>query len=304
MRDGRNWRDDYAGMFSRFFKEARLSSTYKPVLAAALVDISDGVGREGQLARREWIRLEEGSIRVDLNLVAALLARFYWEMAAGMGLRHTPLRMADPDNPDNDVVILRLIRDELEKRKRRDAYRDMADADDDLAGEAKEPRDHGRFSFVDDKPPTIEELASEEMAEFRKKVIDYAIKPEALKHLLTDMEGVYAIFRGEDAIMLDVEAAAHMRRNAATIRAALAHMIARHLEAINPSARHLATMADLNAEYDARIGRVRKQEASAASQQEQQQQQQQDDIGSLYTISLDLATGLARLAKSKEQERQ
>ena len=304
MRDSRDWKDDYAGMFNRFFKEARLSSTYKPVLAATLVDISDGVGREEQLARREWMRPEEDVIRVDLNLVAALFARFYWDMAAGMGPRHTPLRMADPDNPDSDVAILRLIKDELEKRKRRDAHRDMVDADGDLAGEAKEPRDHGRFSFADGRPPTLKELASDEMAGFRKKVIDDAIKPEALKHLLTDMGGAYTICRGEDAIMLDAEAAAHMRRNAATIRAALAHMIAMHLESTNPSAQHLATMSDLNAEYGAKIGRVRKQEASAASQQHQQQQQQQDDIGSLYTISLDLAAGLAKLAKSKEQGQQ
>lgn len=299
MRGDKGQKVDYTGMFNAFFKEARLSSTYKPVLVAALVDVSEGEdGVAGQMARRQWTRRGEHGIRVDLNLLAALFARFYWDVAAGLGPRHMAPRMADPDDPDRDVVITRLIRDEVGKRKRMEAYRDMVEADEDLEGESKESRCRGKRP-ASDRPPALDELASDEMAGFRKKVIDEAIKPEALKHLLTDMEGIYTICRGESAIVLDAGAAAHMKRNAVTIRAALSHMIARRLEETNPSARHLATMADLNAEYGAKIERVKKQEASAAPRHPRQ-----DDIGPLYTISLDLTAGLARLAKSRESERQ
>lgn len=297
MQGGKEGGSDYAAMFNRFFGDARLSSTYKPVLVAALVDISDEGTGARLLARGEWARREGDRIRVDLNLVAALFARFYWDMAAGLGLRHMSPRMADPDDPDRDVAIGDPIKEELEKEKRREAYRDMADADGDLAGGgAEEPRDRGRRAPAGDKPPTLKELASDGMAGFRKRVIDDAIKPEALRHLLTDMEGIYTICRGEDAILLDAGAAAHMERNAATIRAALGHMIVKHLEATNPSARHLATMADLSSEYAAKIKRVRKQEASAAAQAPQR-----DDISPLYTMSLDLAAGLARLSKPRER---
>ena len=41
------------------------------------------------------------------------------------------------------------------------------------------------------KPPTIEELSSDEMEHFRTKVINRSIKPEVLVHLLTDMSGFY-----------------------------------------------------------------------------------------------------------------
>ena len=299
MQDGEDGgAKDYAAMFNRFFRDARLSSTYKPVLVAALVDISGGGAGAPLPSRREWARREGDRIRVDLNLVAALFARFYWDMAAGLGSRHMPPRMADPDDPDKDVVIARLIKEELEKEKRRKAYMDMSDADGDLAGgEAEEPRSRGRRSRAGGSPPTLKELASDGMAGFRKKVIDDAIKPEALRHLLTDMGDLYTICRGEDAILLDAGAAAHMERNAATIRAALGHMIVRRLEATNPSARHLATMADLSSEYAAKIARVRKQEAG----EEAPQAPQQDDISPLYTMSLDLAAGLARLSKPREQ---
>ena len=289
---------DYAAMFNGFFKSARLASTYKPVLAAALVDVSEGGSGRAQQAWIKWTRREGGAIRVDLNLVAALFARFYWDMAAGMNPRHTPPRMADPDDPNKDVDITGLIRDEVEKRRRIEAFRDMSDADDDLAGTAKESSDRDRRSLAGGKPPTLGELISDEVAEFRKKVIDEAIKPEALKHLLTDLGGLYTICRGEDAIMLDAGAAAHMGRNATTIKAALSHMIAKHLEETNPSARHLATMVDLNAEYGAKIVKVEKQDANASRPRDDASPPyaiSRDDISPLYTTTQGLAADLARL---------
>lgn len=296
---------DYAAMFNRFFKSAKLASTYKPFLAAALVDVSEGGGGgRARQAWEKWTRREGDGMRVDLDLVAALVARHYWDVTAGMDPRHTPPRMASPDNPDEDIGIIGLIKEEAEKRKRMRACREIAGADVDAAGALGASRGRGRRSFAGDGPPTLEELASDEMAGFRKKVIK-VIKREALVHLPTDMD-LYEACDGGAAIALDAGAAAHMRRNAATIRTALGHMIARHLEDNNPSARHLATMVDLNAGYGARIKRVRKQEASAAPVRGDPDQPlvvSQDDISPLYTMSLDLAAGLAKLSRPRARGR-
>ena len=300
MQGGEEGAKDYAAMFNRFFKSAKMSSTYKPFLAAALVDVIEGSSGRAGRAWREWMRREGDGMRVDLNLVAALVARLYWDVTAGMDPRHTPPRMVNPDNPDEDIAIIGLIKEEAEKRKRRRACREIAGADGDIAGALGASRGRDRRAFAGDGPPTLEELASDEMAGFRKKVIK-VIKREALVHLPTDMD-LYKACDGEDAIMLDAGAAAHMKRNAATIRTALGHMIARHLEDNNPSARHLATMVDLNARYGARIKRVKRQEAGATPARVDPSPPlavSQDDISPLYTMSLDLAAGLAKLSGPK-----
>ena len=309
MQDGRR---DYADMFNKFFKSAKLSSTYKPVLVAALVDVSDeGGGGVGRKARKKWTRREGVRIRVDLNAVAVPFAKFYWDMTASLYPRHMPPRMADPDDPDKDVAIVRLIEEEVEARKKRargkGVRRNAGGAGKNPAGAPGESRRRGKRAPDGNAPPTLSELASDKMAGFRKKVIDESITPEVLEHLLTDMKGLYEICDGKDAIMLDGEAAAHMGRNAVTIRAALGHMITRHLEENNPSARHLATMANLNERYRAKINRVNKQEANAVPPRDDivpLYTISRDDIVPLYTISRNLADGLGRLAGPKAQGRQ
>lgn len=308
MQDRKDGRMDCADMFNKFFKSAKLSSTYKPVLVAALVDVSDeGGGGVGRKARKKWTRREGGCIRVDLNAVAVPFAKFYWDMTASLYPRHMPPRMADPDDPGKDVAIVRLIEEEVEARRGKEARGPAGGAGKNPAGAPGESRRRGKRAPDGNAPPTLGELASDKMAGFRKKVIDESITPEVLEHLLTDMKGLYEICDGKDAIMLDGEAAAHMGRNAVTIRAALGHMITRHLEENNPSARHLATMANLNEKYRAKIRRVNKQEANAAPPRGDivpLYTISQDDIVPLYTISRNLADGLGRLAGPRAQGRQ
>lgn len=235
MRDNKDWRGDYTGMFNAFFKNAVLASTYKPYFVAALVDVSvGGVGEAQRHAWNKWTCREGGRIRVDLNLVAALFARLYWDITASMDPKHTPPRMADPDNYDRDISIVRLIKAEVEKRKREEtAHGTAANIGKDLAGAPEEPSDRGGHASVSGAPPPLDELVSDGMAEFRKKVIAMSIKPEVLRHLPMDMRGLYEICGSKDAIVFNAEAITYMRRNDVAIRAALGRMIARCLEKNN-----------------------------------------------------------------------
>ena len=107
----------YADMFNAFFRRPDMASTYKPVFLAGLVDIAARKAG-GPLDVDGWITDEGGRVRVDLNLAAVPFAKFYWDMLAGFGPRHTPLRMADDKSRSRDVVnIVKVINAEVARRK-------------------------------------------------------------------------------------------------------------------------------------------------------------------------------------------
>lgn len=60
------------------------------------------------------------------------------------------------------------------------------------------------------------------------------------------------------------------------------------LEKYNPAARHVATMVNLNEGHEAKIKRAMRLEGMAMEER---------GVGPLYTMSPDLAAGLARLYK-------
>ena len=218
-------------MFNEFFKNSRMSSTYKPVLLAALVDVASR-RPGGPLDAGKWISVEGGRICVDLELVAVPFAKHYWDMAAAFDPRHTPPRMADPGNPGRDISIVGLIRDEMARMKEEEACGEMAGAG---AGGAARGRRRGAVpSLAGSIPPTLAELASDKMAGFRRRVVARSIKPNVLAHLHKDMLGLYEIERGGNRIMLDAAAMDYMKRDAAALKAALGELVARHLEAVNP----------------------------------------------------------------------
>ena len=221
----------YADMFSEFFKNSRMSSTYKPVFLAALVDVVSR-RRGGPLDAARWISVKDGQICVDLGLVAVPFAKHYWDMAAAFDPRHTPPRMADPGNPGRDISIVGLIRDEMRRMKEEEACGERAGA-----GAGREARGRKRgavHSPAGGVPPTLAELASDKMAGFRRRVVAKSIKPNILAYPHKDMLGLYEIERGGNRIVLDAAAMDYMKRDAAALRAALGELVARHLEAINP----------------------------------------------------------------------
>ena len=275
-------------MFNNFFKKPNMASTYKPVFLAALVDIASR-RRGGPLDANKWISTEGGRICVDLELVAVPFAKYYWDMAASFKPRHTPARMADPGNPRRDINIVGLIRDEIKRMKEEEACRERTGA-----GAAKAARGRKRRaapSPAGGEPPTLRELASDDMAGFRGKVVARSIRREVLPSLRKDRFGLYKPGRGKDCIVLDEEAMEYMRRNAVALKTALSELVVRHLEANNPAARHVATMVNLNKEYKAKINATIRMEGRALAQR--------DDLGPLYTMSLDLAAGLAHLYRTR-----
>lgn len=270
----------YADIFNGFFKRPRMASTYKPVFLAALVDIASR-RRGGPLDAKKWLADEGGRVRVDLELVAVPFAKYYWDMAAGLNPRHTPARMADPDNPGKDISIVGLIREEMARIKEEEACREREGA----------ARGQKRGGPAVGMPPTLDQLASDEMAKFRGRVVARSIKREVLVHLRNDKFGLYRAERGRNSIVLDAEAMAYMRRNAVALKTALSDLVAKHLEANNPAMRHIATMVDLNKKYEGKIRKAVKLEGMAMAPR--------DDLGPLYTMSLDLAAGLARLYRDR-----
>ena len=278
---------EYARAFDRFFARPRMSSTYKPVFLGALVDV--GRWREDdRLVGRQWIREEAGGrISVGLDFVAVRFARFYWDMAAGFGARHAAERMADADDPSRDVLnIVKVINEEINAREMAEARRAAEEAGaggGDAAGAAADAARRARAAC---RPPTLAELASDGMAQFRKRVVSRAIKPEVLHHMRESMPELYE--RDGDRIVLDGEAVRYMGLAGAALKAGLAHITAVHLEEVNPSMRHVASKVRQDVPYEERLKKVVRLEGRAM--------EQRADVESLYKISSDLTAGLERLA--------
>ena len=275
-------------MFNGFFKRPRMAGTYKPVFLAALVDIA---AREegGPLDAGRWLSTEGGRVRADLELVAVPFAKYYWDMAAAFDPRHTPARMADPDNPGRDINIVRVIYDEIARRKEEAACRERAGASGAAGAGRGWKRGASSSAAADGAPPTLEELASDEMAGFRGRVVERSIKPEVLPSLLR--LGLYEAGHGKSSIVLDKGAVEYMRRNAAMLKAALSDLVARHLENNNPRTLHVATMVDLS--------RWHEDKAEKAAELEGRAMPPRDDLGPLYAKSLDVTAGLGRLYRPK-----
>ena len=291
MQDDTSLYGKYADMFNKFFKNPDMASTYKPVILAGLVDIA-ARKKGGPLDVDDWLSSEGGRVHVDLNLVAVPFAKFYWDMLAGFNPRHMPVCMADDKDPHKDVLnVIKLIDDEIMRRRKEEARREIAPGDK-RPKAARGARARGGNAPASISPPTLEHLASDKMAEFREGVIAEAIRKVALNRLADkSMPGLYKVEDGKNSIVLDEGAFEYMKRNSFTLKAALGELIADHLEGTNPAARHIATMVNLNKAYKDKIKKVVKLEQKAMPAR--------DDIGPLLGISLDLTAGLARLAKTK-----
>ena len=287
MQGGGDPCESYADMFNGFFKRPNMRSTYKPVFLAALVDIAAREGG-GPLDAGRWLSTKGGRVRVDLELVAVPFAKYYWDMAAAFDPRHTPARMADPDNPGRDVNIVGLIHDEIARMKE-EAFRGRAGA----AGAAKAARGRrrGASAPAGGAPPTLKELASDKMAGFRGRVVEKSIKPEVLVHLSKDEFDLYEAGRGKDSIVLDEEAVEYMRRNATTLKAALSDLVARHLEDNNPRTLHVATMVDLS--------RWHEDKKEKAAELEGKAMPPRDDLGPVYAKLLDVTADMSRLYRPR-----
>lgn len=271
----------YTRMFSEFFRNLNMSSTYKPVFLWAIVDVAK-YGTGERLVGRQWVREEEGKVYVELDFLAARFAKFYWDIIVGFEMRHTPERMPDQDDPEKDVNIVGIIRDELE------AAKEGRDGDSAGAGQPAV------------KPPSLEELASERMGPFRRKVIAEAIRPEVLRHLHDSAPGLYERRHGKSYIVLDMGMVEYMRDAEHTLRAALKYKLAKRLEGLNPAARHIAIKIDMDVSYDDRARKVWDLEARAmAGASGPEAVHDQGEIIQLCKASSEITARLARLAAAQ-----
>ena len=98
-------------------------------------------------------------MRIDLDLVAVPFAGFYWDKVAAFNPRHTPARMADPDDPGRDIAIVGLINDEIARMKEEEARRGFGGvgAGQEVSGAG---RRRGGGTRASDRPPPPRRHAS------------------------------------------------------------------------------------------------------------------------------------------------
>lgn len=217
----------YMRMFNNFFEKGKMASTYKAVFLHALTDI----GKYGQtdLTGRQWIHYDGDQIQLDLDFIAIRLAKYYWDMEVAFNLRHTAKRMVSEDNPEADIAIINIIR-EITETKKKDGI---------------QPRHYT-------KPPSLMSLSSPEMTDFRTTVIKKAMR-EVLINLPNDMPGLYQRVRGKRYIILESELIEFLKEFSSVIKQALNYVLALHLEKINPDARRIAAMIDMEKEFEAKM---------------------------------------------------
>ena len=247
-KDDPNWR--FAEMFRTFLEKGTMAGTYKAVFLRALTDIGQ-YDAENDLVGKEWIEYDGNKIRMKLDFVAARLAKYYWDMEIAFKMRHTPKRMADADNPDADIRIIKIIRDEQTKAMKENAINAIKEMSFEDMQSNKRIR-HVIGSLHRNTPPTLEHLSSEQMAEFRKHVIKFAMQ-EVLDHLPNDMPNLYTKISGQNYILLDPDIIGFMKNYAPIIRKALNYVLAIHLEKNNPEARHIATKINEELAFDKRM---------------------------------------------------
>lgn len=198
---------NYLGMFNVFFsRRISMSSTYKPILLRALLDMGDldDPKKRHVLVGREWLKRSGGRLEVDLNFVAARFAKYYWDMEYSFHLKQAV-------HP-KDASIVRLIKEQHMSRKK-------------------------------PQPPTVDELAGDGMAGFRKDVINRIIKPQPLRYLLTDMPYLY-VKSSHNSISFDEDIVEFMHKHRTVLRKGINNILTKYLERLNHATPSIANKVD------------------------------------------------------------
>ena len=234
-------------MFNKFFKKGVMASTYKAVFLRSLIDI--GKYDDPDLVGSNWIHCDDSQVRLDLDFIAVRFAKYYWDMEVAFDIRHTPERMADENDPSRDVNIVLLVKEKAADMKKNN----MKSVIDDMSSEMiNKPQNAGyeiQETLRSFNPPTLAELASDDMGEFRRDVIKRAIKPEVLVHLLNDMPTLYERVKNENYIILKPCTLEFMKKFLPIINRALSYVLALHLEKNNPATRYIATKINTEKEF-------------------------------------------------------
>lgn len=98
------------------------------------------------------------------------------------------------------------------------------------------------------KPPTLEKLAGDDMADFRKNVIKESIRKEVLVHLLTDMDGLYKKIDA-NTLEFDLDIVDFLGSHRTILRKGLNNMIVKYLEKMNGATPKIAAKVDCELTY-------------------------------------------------------
>lgn len=251
----------YLTMFNNFFEKGVTVSTYKPIFLRALADI-DGYGN-ADLVGSQWIRTKNGKIEMDLDFIAVRFAKYYWDMEMAFKMRHIPERMGNSKRPKQDLIIIDLVKNAAVGLIKNDLVLSGRDASLTTSQDIKKKVYE---ILAGEKPPTLEKIASASMKEFRQDVITKAIKPEVLKNLLNDVNGLYERVGGKNYIVFEPELIKFMKEFSMIIKKALNYILAIHLEKNNPTARHIAVKIDHAVDFDSKIAIIKKLESMIEQQ--------------------------------------
>ena len=216
----------YIELFNNFIKSRNMSSTYKPVFLLALTDL--GKYGDEDLVGSHLIYRDGDKVILDLNFVCVRFAIYYWDMEVAFKMRHMPLRVDDVYKPQKDVLIVGLIRKEasdIARRKLRQATNEPNS--ENPLGERDGAGLKAQSVLGDLQPPTLEELASDDMEGFRHDVIRYAMC-DVLDKLTNDMPYLYEHKSKEKQIVLDSEIIEFFKEFSPMINHALNFILAEH----------------------------------------------------------------------------
>lgn len=255
-------------MFSDFLRKGVMAGTYKVVFLRALTDL--GKYGKADLIGKHWISNDGNKIKLDLNFIAIRFIKYYWDMEIAFKMKHMPKRMADADDPVKDELnITKQIHVMETKLKKKNMIETINKMNSESMNQPKYIADEITDKLKTLIPPTLEELASDEMKEFRDNVIMRSIKPEVLPNLLNDMPELYERQKGQNYILLEPTIIDFMKDFYLLLRKALNCVLAEHLEKVNPSARHIAIKIDSEKTFETRLNLVRKLEMQVESKSEQ-----------------------------------
>ena len=255
-------------MFSDFLRKGVMAGTYKVVFLRALTDL--GKYSKADLIGKHWISNDGNKIKLDLNFIAIRFIKYYWDMEIAFKMKHMPKRMADADDPVKDELnITKQIHVMETKLKKKNMIETINKMNSESMNQPKYIADEITDKLKTLIHPTLEELASDEMKEFRENVIMRSIKPEVLPNLLNDMPELYERQKGQNYILLEPTIIDFMKDFYLLLRKALNCVLAEHLEKVNPSARHIAIKIDSEKTFETRLNLVRKLEMQVESKSEQ-----------------------------------
>lgn len=183
----------YASMFKKFFKDGKMSSSYKPVFLYALTDLKSWPDKN--LIGNNWISENDGKIKIMLDFIAIRFAKYYWELET-LDIRHSSKGMVDMDIRNKDINMVNTVKRYYEQF-------------------------HNQYGEHID----LKIFANPSMKKFRNEIIKKSIKLVVLPTLLNDLDGLYKRYHGKNYITVEVELVKFMKKHSKWLKEMLSEKL-------------------------------------------------------------------------------